>query len=294
MFQGEEIKELVELLNNRGAYLYHACQLIDFQSYLKLGGIPSRSHLESNSQPYTPFKTDENDRANDDWDKVFANLSDFGWTFAKGYDAVPNVYGPILFKIKPEVFYEATDVAICLRSAGREGFDRERESLKSLSEVNNLFKNSVEDPDTKKRSYVKYRQDLQTDFKCSNASAPEISCTVASGIFPLHYVDLVRVEPYIIQGQFLQVKVEEIKSNSGATFRVFQRDSCPAYTNELLNILESGVPSLQHLSENSNVSPELRNWAKRVIDRTIANQFNDSFAPYLYDGTILPIIQGKL
>ncbi|CAD0230681.1 hypothetical protein [Planktothrix agardhii] len=125
MFQGEKINELVKLLTNRGVYLYHACQLIDFQSYLKLGGIPSRSHLESNSQPYTTFKTDQNDRANDDWDKVFANLSDFGTTFAGGHGAVPNIYGPILFKIKPEVFYEATDVAICLRSAGRKGFDRE-------------------------------------------------------------------------------------------------------------------------------------------------------------------------
>jgi len=291
MFQGKEIKELVDLLKNRGAYLYHACQLIDFQSYLKLGGIPSRAHLESNSQPYTPFKTDQNDRANDDWDKVFANLSDFGITFAKGRDAVPNIYGPILFKIKPEVFYEATDVAICLRSAGKKDFDREKEALKSISDVDRLFQHPVED--SAKRSYVKNRNELQRDFT-SNASAPEISCTVASGIFPLHYVDLVRVEPYLIQGQPLQVKVEEIKSNSGATFRVFQRDSCPAYTNELLNILESGVQSLQELSENSNVSSELIGWAKRIIDRGIADQFNDSFAPYLYDGTILPIIQGKL
>lgn len=291
MFQGEEIKELVDLLKNRGASLYHACQLIDFQSYLKLGGIPSRAHLESNSQPYTRFKTDQSDRINGDWDKVFANLSDFGITFAKGGNAVPNTYGPILFKIKPEVFDEATDVAICLHSAGGEGFDRERESLKSLSDVDRLFQHPVED--SAKRSYVKNRKELQRDFT-SNASAPEISCTVASGIFPLHYVDLVRVEPYIIQGQRLQVKVEEIKSNSGATFRVFQRDSCPAYTNELLKILESGVPSLQHLSENSNVSPELRDWAKRIINQGIPSQFNDSFAPYLYHGTILPIIQGKL
>ncbi|MEQ9671184.1 hypothetical protein [Coleofasciculus sp. G2-EDA-02] len=147
--------------------------------------------------------------------------------------------------------------------------------------------------DSAKRSYVKNRKELQRDFT-SNASAPEISCTVASGIFPLHYVDLVRVEPYIIQGQRLKVKVEEIKSNSGATFRVFQRDSCPAYTNELLNILERGVQSLQELSENPNVNQELRAWAKRVIDRGIAYQFNNSFAPYLYHGTILPILQGQL
>jgi len=291
MFQGEEINELVKLLTNRGVYLYHACQLIDFQSYLKLGGIPSRAHLESNEKPYTKFKTDENDRANDDWDKVFANLSDFGFTFAGGYDAVPNIYGPILFQIKPEVFYEATDVAICLRSAGGKDFDREKEALKSISDVDRLFQHPVED--SAKRSYVKNRKELQRDFT-SNASAPEISCTVASGIFPLHYVDLVRVEPYIIQGQRLQDKAKKIISNNGATFCVKQRDRCPDYTDELLKILESGVPLLKDLSEDSNVSNELRDWAKRIINRGIAYQFNDSFAPYLYHGTILPIIQGKL
>lgn len=293
MFQGEEIKELVELLKNRGASLYHACQLIDFQSYLKLGGIPSRAHLESNSQPYTPFKTDQNDLANDDWDKVFANLSDFGWTFANGYSAVPNIYGPILFQIKPEVFYEATDVAICLRSAGRKGFDRERESLNSISDVNSLFKYPVDEPDLKKRSYVKTRQELQQSFT-SYASAPEISCTVESGRFPLKYVNLVRIEPYIIQGHHLEVKVNGIISKSDAKLRVYYRNDRPAYTDELLKILESGVPSLQDLSENSNVSNELRDWAKKVINRGIGYQFNDSFAPYLYHGTILPIIQGKL
>jgi hypothetical protein len=129
------------------------------------GGHPSRSHLESNEKPYTPFKTDQNDRANDDWDKVFANLSDFGFTFAGGYDAVPNIYGPILFQIKPEVFYEAKDVAICLRSAGREGFDRERESLNSISDVNRLFKHPVDEPDLKKPSYVKTGRSYKKTFR---------------------------------------------------------------------------------------------------------------------------------
>jgi hypothetical protein len=110
----------------------------------------------------------------------------------------------------------------------------------------------------------------------------------------LKYVNLVRVEPYIIQGHQLEVKVNEIISKSGEKFRVYHRDDRPAYTDELLKILESGVPSLQDLSENFNVSNELRDWAKRVINRGIAYQFNDSFAPYLYHGTILPIIQGKL
>jgi len=258
-----------------------------------VGGIPSRSHLESNSQPYTPFETDQSDHTNSVWDKVFTNLSDFGFTFAGGGSAVPNTYGPILFKIRPEALLEATDVAICLRSAGGQGFDREREALTSVSDnVNHLFKHLVDEPDLRKRSYVKTRQELQKDFT-PNASAPEISCTVVSGIFPLHHLDLVRVEPYIIQECRLRVKVEEIISKSGVAFRVFERDRCPAYTDELVKILESGVPSLQDLSDNPKVSQELRDWAKRVINKRIEYQFN-RFAKYLYNGTILPILRGQL
>lgn len=290
MFQGEEIQKLVELLKKRRAYLYHACQLLDFQSYLNVGGIPSRSHLERNSQPYTPFESDQSDHTNSVWDKVFTNLSDFGFTFAGGGPAVPNTYGPILFKIRPEALLEATDVAICLRSAGGNGFDREREALNSISDVDRLFKYPAEDSD--KRSYVKNRKELQKDFT-PNASAPEISCTVVSGIFSLHHVDLVRVEPYIIQECRLRIKVEEIISKNGVTFRVFERDRCPAYTDELVKIMERGVPSLHDLSKNSNVSQELRLWVKKVIDRELEYQFN-RFAKYLYNGTILPILQEQL
>jgi len=290
MFQGEEIEKLVELLKKRRAYLYHACQLLDFQSYLNVGGIPSRSHLERNSQPYTPFESDQSDHTNSVWDKVFTNVSDFGFTFAGGGPAVPNTFGPILFKIRPEALLEATDVAICLRSAGGKGFDREREALNSISEVDRLFKYPAEDSD--KRSYVKNRKELQKDFT-PNASAPEISCTVVSGIFSLHHVDLVRVEPYIIQECRLRIKIEEIISKNGVTFRVFERDRCPAYTDELVKIMERGVPSLHDLSKNSNVSQELRLWGKKVIDRELEYQFN-RFAKYLYNGTILPILQEQL
>lgn len=62
MLQGEGITKLVRLLEQRRAYLYHACQLVDFQSYLNLGGIPSRAYLESMEQCYTVFDTDPSER----------------------------------------------------------------------------------------------------------------------------------------------------------------------------------------------------------------------------------------
>ena len=40
MITGNDIQALVRLFEERGVTLYHACQLLDFQSYFELGGIP--------------------------------------------------------------------------------------------------------------------------------------------------------------------------------------------------------------------------------------------------------------
>ena len=83
--------------------MYHACQLRDFESYLKVGGIPSRQLLERRGLGFTAFDTDEQDHVNDVWSKVFLNLQDFGKLFDSGKDAVPNPYGPILIRVRPDV-----------------------------------------------------------------------------------------------------------------------------------------------------------------------------------------------
>lgn len=137
MFKGKVLKDLVELFKKRQVMLYHSCQFIDFQSYTKIGGIPSRQLLEDRGLSFTPFETDKNDQDNSVWDKVFLNLSDFGNFF--GRDGIPTVYGPIAFVVRPQALLEADDVAICLRSAGSRDFCREKESLNTLQEVNRLF-----------------------------------------------------------------------------------------------------------------------------------------------------------
>jgi hypothetical protein len=118
MIRGPAIREIVGLLERRGASLWHACQYRDYQSYLELGGIPSRAILEQSGKYFTSFETDLTDHTNGVWDKVFVNLSDFGRSFAVGGKAVPNPYGPIVFRISPQSLHEAADVATCLRSAG--------------------------------------------------------------------------------------------------------------------------------------------------------------------------------
>ena len=47
MITGNDIQALVDFFEERQVFLYHACQLIDFESYISLGGIPSRALREA-------------------------------------------------------------------------------------------------------------------------------------------------------------------------------------------------------------------------------------------------------
>jgi len=132
VFVADQIKAYVDLLNRRQVRLYHACQFEDYCSYLDIGGIPSRKKMEESGKVFTAFATDLTDQERGVWDKVFVNLADFGDGFACGRQAIPNPYGPILLVISPDGLAQAQDVAICLRSAGANGYDREKEALKSL------------------------------------------------------------------------------------------------------------------------------------------------------------------
>ncbi len=214
MIEGEAINGLVQLFETRGVVLFHACQLLDFQSYLKLGGIPSRNCLEEACIPFTPFETDETDRINGVWDKVFVNLADFGKTFAGGGQGVPNPYGPILIQLRPKALLAATDIAISLKSGGAPGFNRKREALKTIEDVDRLFAYSSSEG-YPKSAYIKYRETLRVDFQYPDAADPEISCHVATGKLPLHYVEKVIVDPYVIRGKSLLhwTQVERIYNN---------------------------------------------------------------------------------
>ena len=192
-------------------FLYHACQLIDFESYLHLGGIPSRALLESKQVKFTEFQTDATDRKNSVWDKVFVNLADFGESFARGDKSVPNPYGPILFQILPSALLEASDVAICLRSAGAQGFNREEEALRTVEEIDRLFLHPSNVHPPFKKHLIKFGDKLEEEFEDPNAQTPEISCTVSGGVLPIQKVRFVRVDPYTVSGQSLRNWADRIK-----------------------------------------------------------------------------------
>lgn len=292
MLQGQSLKDTVELFQKRGVRLYHACQLVDFQSYLHLNGIPSRALLESEELSYTKFDSDNDDRTNKVWDKVFGNLSDFGSTFGGGNAATPTAYGPILFQVRPEALNESTDLAICLRSASGKNFDREAESFSSVEEVDRLFKHPI---GHRGSGWLKTKEELQKEFSIPKASLPEFSCTVESEKIPLNYVELIRVDSYVIQGKSLYDWVEQLATDSGQNFRIYIRDRCPSFTNELAEILAitHDIPTLSDLCHSSNTSDELKAWARAIIAGGLEYQF-ERFATYLIDGTLKPMLRGSL
>ena len=293
MLQGEDINRVVELFNIRGVKLYHSAQFLDFQSYVQLGGLPSRSLLDSQEMPFSAFETDQDDRENQVWDKVFLNPLDFGVIFARGWDGVPTVYGPIAFVFRPEALMEASDVAICLRSAGCPDFDRERESLSSVDEVDKIFRFDKDCPDIHQRAEIKYISELRDTFRLAYASNPEISLTFPGNCLSFQHLCYVLVDPYRIRGKYLFTIVREWSRSAEFDTEIRQRPYPFVrfkMAEEIAILLENDVPTLEDLMNDEAVSINLREWAGRLAARPgRADQWR-RYATYLRNGTLLPIL----
>jgi len=312
MFKEKNIEELVKLFNERGVVLYHACQLADLESYLYLGGIPSRALLESSDSNFTKFESDEVDKKNSVWDKVFLNLSDFGTNFASPKNSnisppkcFPNPYGPILLIIKPEALLEATDVAICLRSAWSRGFSREKESLSNIRDVNRIFVYPVEDI-SQKKSEVKYKDPLKTEFAQDfevgyRFADPEISCSVASGRISTKYITSILVDHYVIQDEIsydfasldmpLVDWVKKEISCYTSSIKVSERHYTQPIRKELLKNLTSVLSSVSGnditgllTREKLNRYPLLNEWIIALRSKGLEHKFK-YFADYFFKGT---------
>ena len=124
---------------------------------------------------FTAFQSDADDRAHRVWDKVFFNLGDFGRPFAWGRRAIPNVYGPITLQFAPGALSEATDVAICLRSASspRASTAKPRaygRRMRSSSSSSSRWKSGSRGP-----TDIKYGDSLRSSFPfAKDARRPEM------------------------------------------------------------------------------------------------------------------------
>jgi hypothetical protein len=283
VIRGPDIAGLIELFETRQVDLYHACQLLDFQSYLRIGGIPSRAVLEGSGQPFTAFRTDKSDRERRLWDKVFVNLEDFGYPFAAGCSWTPNVYGPILCRLCPEALEDAVDIAVCLRSAGAVGFNRGAEALISVSEVDRVFRNPS-GPE------IKFKQALQEDFGPS-ATRTEASLSHPKGMLGFEYLREVIVDPYTIAEKKLVAVVGRMVEESGGRYRVVERrprrptSSYDAISDKLA---AAGVVGIEVFT-GEDFPDDIRSWAKAIQEHRLVYQYK-GFAGYFTHGTI-PIVQ---
>ena len=295
MLVGAQIPELVDLLAKRETCLYHACQYQDFIAYLDIEGIPSRQCLENSRNAFTAFQSDPADHENGVWDKVFVNLSDFGASFANGGGATPNPYGPILLHIQPSAFLEASDIAVCLRSAGVRDFNRDKESLSSVEEVNRLFSYPAE-VSWPKSTFIKFKEQLQEDFQFPKARSPEISCTYPNGYLPINHVVYITVDPYEINGQNLRRLVDTRLQERGKKVRLRVRkcklENRILVFQELIQLLTAQIPTFDQLSNNTTVSQALKDWISQMKRYDLEWQYH-RYANYLRDGTIRPSLEDK-
>lgn len=297
----DDIEKIIRELNTRGLSLYHACQLKDFISYMKLGAIPSRKVLVDKGQNFTGFESDLNDKSNGVWDKVFFNLEDFGKIFHKNSAiTTPNVYGPILIKMSPDALADASDISITLRSAGASDFNRDRESLSSFEEFIKLF--SYPSTDRYRKTWFKSKKVLAEEFKDLNVkSSPEINCTYDDNIFTfgkvsVDYITEILVDPLSYKDNLL---VNHVKKASGIIHPalsefVIERQSMnkiiydafvlssSLYSNSFSKYLNSIIPKLEG---SGLLSEEGLGNIKLFQEKSHFYQF-PRFMKYLNDGTL--------
>lgn len=127
---------------------------------------------------------------------------------------------------------------------------------------------------------------LREDFGNSNASAPEFSCTVASEKLSLSYVRYIRVDQYVFNSQSLLTLTEREISESDWNFRAYGREDNISFRAELGEaIYNNASVSLADLVNDNNGSPEIREWAQKILNGDIEYQF-ERFREYLFNGTM--------
>jgi hypothetical protein len=276
--------------------LWHACQLKDLRSYLELGGVPSRLRLERDGKPFTSFDTDPRDRSQGVWGKLFFNLEDRSRAFAAGRHALPNPYGPIVLQLAPGALGEATDVAVCLRSAGATGFDRIQEALTKAEEVDRAFVHP-RGAGFPYSGYPRYGDTLQAAFPEKEARSLEISCTVGRaprpgpGAMSFDRLVAVWVDPIAVAGSQLIDLVREALATAGLATPIHERwmeSDRRIVLDDIIGVVSHGRVALRALPGRHGIAQQTRVWAGKLLDREL-DWLWDRYSRYLLEGTLGPM-----
>ncbi|EMY79919.1 hypothetical protein pgond44_14543 [Psychroflexus gondwanensis ACAM 44] len=294
----DRIPELTELLTNKGINLFHSCQLTDFESYLKLRGIPSRNLVHREEYELTEFDTDENDKENEVWDKVFVNLSDFGNYFAlynmnnKYTASIPTIYGPISIQMIPTGLEKADDICLSLKSAGLKGFKREDYGI-SIEQVEDIFF-CVECENPSDEPYIKRTNELRETFDVKDPGAlnPELNFSIENEILGFENIISITVDPIIVNGRELydvvKVMLHYYEIDTFVLKRKFhyqegdERKKLMKIISENLSKNELNLTSLKEILKGFEYG---LNWINRVENGGLEYNLN-RYLNYLKAGTI--------
>jgi len=286
MLSKDEINKTVEMLIDRDAYFFHSCQLIDFKTYLLMGGIPTRELLENKKMLFSTYKSDDNLKSNNGTDKIILKFVDFGNQFFHKINTIPNPFGPIVLQIKPDVLLKAQEVTVYKKSMRSKDFD-ENNTINNVNDIDQLFKYDSNVPFPEKRQI---RDELADYSGYEYDQAPEIVCTFENDILPIEFVTLASVDQYVIKRRQLSHWSDEMRYATKFTFPT-QRRYCPRAVcvdicaDIYSNIVEE-IPTLENIKKTSQ-KVEVQKWCSLLMETGKEEQFN-LFVEYLRNWTFLP------
>lgn len=279
MYKDKLLAEVMDILSARKCYLYHACQLKDFKTYLELNGIPSRGEMQSKAKEFTSFETDDEDQKNGVWNFVFGNFSDFSSSFHRGGRSIPNPYGPILIKLDPKFLLDADDFSVALRSAGAKGFNRNSESLETIEDLHKLF---VKAQGEYGADWIKKKSDLVGDFPERNVtSSPEWSASFTNGLLSIDHFVNITVDPITIRSINL---LDEVKRLSTGYHHHLGAIVSRTTVDKKLSPLVACVDAQKTLDQVAE-EEALKKWVSDIKDLKLGYQYR-RYQKYLKDGTL--------
>jgi hypothetical protein len=293
MFSKDAMHAMVELFSRRGVMLYHACQLSQFEAYLRLGSLSADAHFQPAGFGAEAAGGGSGPARVPGPRSICLHLTDPGAPFARDLQGLPALEGPIVFQLKPTALADAAGLAICLKARDAAGFDPRRHSITAPADVAHLFKYTQEAP-LPEKSFLKSAAEIRAAFNCDDADEPRIYCTPAAGGVPFGEIASVWVDNYLIEKGQLRDWVHALLVHFDHRFSI-QRRYSPAdigglLANEIAACLLAGVPTLADMARDG--SPSLRKWAAALAEKGLEQDF-ETFARPFREETLLPIVSGR-
>jgi hypothetical protein len=274
-----------ERFRGAGVGLYHADNLSEAAAQIAHQQIMSRERLRGLlGHGFTPFESDHDDEVMGVIDRTFGNPRDMGELFTKYKRTTPAVYGPIMFRFKPDAYGSMTDIKIVKKSVVNYkslGANWVREAASSEGEIDSFVEEHLRD----------YRSKDGVSF--GSWTAAEVSCREPALSF--EHIEAVVVEPITVLGVDLvdEVRAEAHRHGVGAPVvpRAYTAPRNLQALQELVSVCEAHVPEVRRRKK----------WTAIPVERLPLELQHDNglyrvqqWCRYFIIGTIMQLEQRKL